>query len=775
MRQSIVLAIFIISSLGHAKPLVEGSLSKLNRPVSKAQLAKMDWSNSKKKRKLLCASDTVQFGSIYDQIVEPLKSRIMLQKVKDEHHASLHQFLKKYSRIRSVNIDLIRVLVNPESRAKDDVRQFSEAILEARFDVRGSSEKKLRQDILFMKVAIKRNEKAGWRIVSMEKVEEQTTIQGNEKPGFENVTESIGLNQVPVQLRTEAIRRGGYALAVNDFNNDQHSDIFVGLRDGGQMYRLKGKRYEPVETAMNKEIFIKTALFADFDNDGGQESVIVRFTPKDSSWGMSPKIDVVLYKNDGKGNYSLSANKFGATDRQREPMPATVGDFNGDGYLDFYVGYPGHRDFTSLAEPESSKKMKVQGLYINNKKGGFVDQSESHLNYANVASFRSALFPHSSVALDYDLDGDIDIVVADDRGNISPFYQNTGKGKFIEASKKIGVANFGFAMTIAAGDYNNDGITDFAITNVTTSAQKTASKSCMANWSTGFGLESKGLRLFQGSKNGVFTETTESAGLEFPGNGTGGLTFVDYDDDGYQDIYVVNGLWSGTSTGQDLSYLFASSVGLRDDSFYSLREADSEGFLPMLSTKHGFWNWQSMSWTKEDLSRRPSLAGFEHNRLYRNNGDGTFTDVAFFEGVDLLADGYVSGKIDYNRDGHVDLLLRNADPGTKQYQYAPVTLFKNSGNKNQSVTLKLKTKGADAIGSFVVSEVRGVGQSVHHLIGNNGAMQSERIIHIGMGTQKNVKKLTIHWRNGSEQVIENLPAGFHEFEQPAALEKVGSL
>lgn len=751
----------------------------------------------------LWIQEIFEFGEIYTDIMEPIKSQSKLGVLSDiilkdlsppleknketilktftwlhsinGQNFTLSEYFRQFKKISSINIDIIHVSIDPKSRKKEDLSVFTQAIVRARFDIRGEGTKNVRQDI-FIADFIAKKSLGKWSSFNAKVLSGETRLQNRKiTKSFKNITREVGLFDIPIQLRTEAIRRGGYALSVTDYNADQNPDLFIGLREGGQAYQLKEKKYYPIDISMNKENYIKTALFADFDKDGDQDSIIVRFTPHKSKKPREHSVDVVYYSNQGNGQFSQIDNIFGEPDYNREPMPATVGDFNGDDYFDFYVGYPGQRDFTAFTpDPESVKK--TQGLYINNKQGGFIEQTKKRFNFFDsMSANKSNLYPHSAVAVDYDLDRDIDIIVADDRGNISPLYQNSGKGLFVDISKRIGFMNEKFAMTFAIGDYNNDGITDIAITNVLTSAQEAYYNSRLINYSAmEVTPKDYGLRLFSGTPSGQFVEVTESSNLSFPGNGTAGVIFIDYDNDGYQDLYVTNGLWSGTPHGQDVSFFY--TILLNKSSFgggihSSLSKRDFHGLLPLLSNIRGRrFDYNSKTWLHNNKKQmRPSLAGFERNRLYRNNGDGTFTDIAFFEGVDLIADGYIVGKLDYNRDGKMDLILRNADPGIEEYKYPAVTLFENNiDNGNNSVTVALKSQGADSVGSFAIAEIEGMGKSVHHLIGNNGSMQSERVLHIGLGKKKVLNKLVIYWHNGDKQVIYNLSPGFHLFERPSA-------
>ena len=131
---------------------------------------------------------------------------------------------------------------------------------------------------------------------------------------------------------------------------------------------------------------------------------------------------------------------------------------------------------------------------------------------------RQHLYPHSALAVDWNRDHNVDIVVIDDQDNLSPFYVNKGNAIFEQVAEKIGVSDTGNAMSIAAGDYNNDGLIDFAMSAVNLNAATRYENAMVNLWhrldeKNATGLGGNGVRLFQQNQNGTFTEMTAPAGL----------------------------------------------------------------------------------------------------------------------------------------------------------------------------------------------------------------------------------------------------------------------
>jgi tetratricopeptide (TPR) repeat protein len=199
--------------------------------------------------------------------------------------------------------------------------------------------------------------------------------------------------------------------------------------------------------------------------------------------------------------------------------------------------------------------------------------------------------------IDYDGDGHQDIFLPDNgsEGGMS-LYRNLGNGKFEDVTKKAGIDPSLHSVGCTAGDYDNDGSVDLAVT--TTSR----------------------LILLHNEKNGTFKDVTQAAGIKNDGLNLG-VTFVDYDHDGDIDVYVTRPAAHSAN--------FNSSI--------------PAGNPP--------------NWSEEIPS------GIGRNQMWRNNGNGTFTDVT--DSVGLSGSSTSVGAIgtDYNNDRAVDVLLTG---GTKQ-------------------------------------------------------------------------------------------------------------
>jgi hypothetical protein len=230
----------------------------------------------------------------------------------------------------------------------------------------------------------------------------------------------------------------------------------------------------------------------------------------------------------------------------------------------------------------------------------------------------------SGVALlDYDKDGWLDIYMVngstfDALSGKTPaphaaLFHNNHDGTFTDVAGKAGVTNERWGMGVAVGDYDNDGWPDLFVAN--------------------FGKN----RLYHNNHDGTFTDTAEKAGVQL-GNWSSGPTFGDYDGDGRLDLFV-----SG--------YVH---------------------FDPDQGTKSAAANFCQFRGVNVMCGPR-GLKG-EHDHLFHNSGDGTFTDVSEKAGVTDPNGyyGFTSVFVDLNNDGKVDLLV--ADDSTPNY------LYLNKGN-----------------------------------------------------------------------------------------------
>jgi len=356
-----------------------------------------------------------------------------------------------------------------------------------------------------------------------------------------------------------------------------------------------------------------------------------------------------------------------------ETMGAGCGwiDYDQNGLMDLYLV---NSAATQLYQPSAPPR---GSLYKNNGDGTFADVTAR----AGVAA--EGLFGMGVAVGDYDNDGFPDLLLLGYGRSI--LYHNNGDGTFTDVTAKSGVANLGrWASSAAWFDYDNDGKLDLVIANY-------------VDWSPErnfwCGDRSPGMRsychpdvyhgqpptLFHNNGDGTFTDVSlrSRVGLK-GGNGLGVVTF-DYDNDGWQDIFIANDhmpnyLFHNNRDGtfSEVGYAAGVAVGI-DGQFEAGMGADAAD-----TTGRG-----RMDLIVTHLDQQ--LA-----RLYQNQGDSSFEDATFRSKLSYAtfrSSGFGTRFLDYDNDGSADLfianghVLDNIEKYHSQTRYAePKMMFRNLGN-----------------------------------------------------------------------------------------------
>lgn len=285
--------------------------------------------------------------------------------------------------------------------------------------------------------------------------------------------------------------------------------------------------------------------------------------------------------------------------------------------------------------------------------------------------------------IDYDNDGLPDIyfvnsltvdLVKSKGKTKSALYRNLGDGTFSDVTDKAGVGDIGWGMGATVADYNNDGFKDIYVTCVGPN------------------------HLLKNNGDGTFADVTEKAGVGDPRWSTG-ASFMDYDADGYLDLFVSNYVAFDFNNlpefGKDKTCQFkgvAVQCGPRGmpgegDSLY---HNNGDGTFTDVTKKAGVTDpngYYGMGVISSDFDEDGLIDIFVANDstpnfLYRNNGDGTFKEIAFISGTALNENGAAQGCMgvtvgDYNHDGKLDLFITNFDDDYN-------VLYRNDGRNSFS-------------------------------------------------------------------------------------------
>lgn len=454
------------------------------------------------------------------------------------------------------------------------------------------------------------------------------------------------------------------------------------------------------------------------------------------------------------------------------------GDYDQDGRYDLYV--------TDPAGPNI--------LYRNRGDGTFaISPLAASVSLINTQS-------SGAVFADYDNDGYPDLyVLRRNRPNV--LFHNDGGRSFTDVSEQAGVADPYDGKTASWGDYDNDGFLDLYV----------------ANWSCypdcGRPMEGDRDSLFHNNGDGTFTDVTRLLGSKTGGAGFV-AGFVDYDNDGDLDIYLVNdefinpvgnalwrndgpncpqyeqfGSWCFTEVSEEAKAdTMLMGMGLAVDDF------DGNGYFDFFFTNAGpmvmlqnlgdgtfadigafagvdlsgygtGWGAVSLDYDNDgyrdlyvaltDTTPERSLI----NPLFRNKGDGTFEDMTDQSG--MVNDQRTLGvaAADYDGDGWVDLVIGNYEQGYKLYRNQT-----GAGSANARIAFTLQGGGPvnrDAVGARVkLTTADGHVQMQEVQIGASLGAGNAPTLYFGLG-QQTVQSLEIRWPDGTSQTYENVPANMH--------------
>ena len=356
-------------------------------------------------------------------------------------------------------------------------------------------------------------------------------------------------------------------------------------------------------------------------------------------------------------------------------LPETMGsgvcvlDYDNDGWQDILfvnsMDWPGHKGAAK----------SYPALYHNNKNGTFTDVTRE-------AGLATESYGLGCAVADYDNDGFEDIYITTVGSN--HLFHNLGNGKFADVTVKAGVADPGFSTSAVWFDYDNDGKLDLFVTHYIdwsiAKDQYCTLDNKNKSYCTPQTYKGESSTLFHNRGDGTFENVTKRAGLHDPTSKSLGVAMLDYDNDGWMDLFVANDTepnklyhnnHNGTFTdvAVQVGVAFSESGRVRAGMGVDAGDYDGSG-------------WQSLvigNFTNESMS------------LYRNDGSGLFVDEEISSGIrqmSLQALTFGCFFFDYDLDGRLDIFAANGhvsddisvvQPTLKYAQ--PAILFHNSGNR----------------------------------------------------------------------------------------------
>jgi hypothetical protein len=481
-----------------------------------------------------------------------------------------------------------------------------------------------------------------------------------------------------------------------------------------------------------------------------------------------------------------------------------LGDYNADGYPDVFL------PSIIIEVPVLPDLGGPNQCYTNDGNGRFNDAA-AWLGLADNGQSQGASWA------DFDNDGALDLYVVRGLQEAIPqnhlLYRQAG-GSFDPApSAYVTAADAG--RSVCWADYNNDGYVDVFVTNGLDSTEV---------------LPDSRIFLFRNNGDGSFTDVTILVGMEDRRNGHG-CAWSDFDNDGDQDLYIANkgfedpvlglsdphpnALWVNQWTqGTEVFVDMAESAGVD-----GIDTVDPGG----ASFGASWADFNNDGWM--DLYVTNGFSGLvpfpTPNRLYRNNGDGSFTDVTLFQFLTSLStessfsstwgdydndgdldlfvsngnvpmvaetthDLYLSSgwplymfdnvaaaagveaakwsngcaSADFNRDGYLDIYVTNGLPGVELLFNEADSLFQNNGGGNHWLQLDLVgvVSNRSAVGARVTAQIGGSRQTREVSAGQGYQSMDDLRVEFGLGGATRVDTLTIRWPSGCEQILTDVAA-----------------
>jgi hypothetical protein len=520
-------------------------------------------------------------------------------------------------------------------------------------------------------------------------------IASDSRELFRELQEEIGLKFVHQHGGTGNkyfIETMGPGCAILDFDNDGWQDMY--LVQSGPLPGAANRASAANRLLRNQGngTFIDVTLqsgagdtgygmgccFGDYNNDGRVDIYVTNFGPNQ------------LYRNNGDGTFTNVTKQAGVGD-DRWGTSSAFGDYDLDGDLDLYVANfvnnvmdsdirCGRENFPDYCSPDNYPGCP-DIFYRNNGDGTFTDVTKE-----------AGLFndhPDESKGLgvmwcDYDNDGDLDIYIAND-STPNFLYRNNGDGTFTDVALETGSAynqdgQTEAGMGVDAGDYNWDGYLDIFVTH----------------W------QRETNTLYHNDDGMFFQDNTLRTNLGVPSmNLVGwGTKFIDYDNDGWLDIFIANG-----HTMESVEHLFPNS----------------------------------------------GITYAQSNQLFENDRHGRFRDISHDAGSHFLQQRVGRGAAfgDIDNDGDLDILVTNNNQEA-------VMLLNQVGQANDWIGFKLVGRhvNRDAIGARVELRIGDQLRFQEVRSGTSYLSQNDLRIVFGLGKGERPSAITVRWPSGQRQKLD---------------------
>jgi hypothetical protein len=486
-------------------------------------------------------------------------------------------------------------------------------------------------------------------------------------------------------------------------------------------------------------------------------------------------------------------------------LPETMGsgvalfDADGDGWLDILL--INSRDW------QPGKRKSLPALYRNNRNGTFTDVTRG--SGLDVETYGLGV-----AVADYDNDGREDVYITSLDGD--RLFHNEGGGKFKDVTAASGIRNANFGASAAWLDYDRDGKADLFVANyVQWSKEKDlwcSLDGTSKSYCTPESYKGAAPKLYHNLGGGKLEDVSQKAGIADPNSKSLGVTVLDYNGDGWPDLFVANDtqpnkLYRNQKNGTFVDEAVAAGVAFSEEGtargamgvdaadydrssrphllvgnftnemlalyhnegngvFVDEAPSSSVGQASLLTLSFGvfFFDYDldgmpdilaANGHLEEEISRvQPKVTYKQAPLLFRNLGKGKFQSVAATLGPDLsrpiVARGAAYGDLD--NDGDLDVVITT--------NHGPAYVFRNDGG-NRNHWLRVRTVGTksnrDGLGAVVRVTSAGGKQWSMVRSGSSYCSQSQMAPTFGLGADKLVQTLEVEWPSGARQKFANVP------------------
>ncbi|MCW5558218.1 MAG: CRTAC1 family protein [Verrucomicrobiae bacterium] len=457
-------------------------------------------------------------------------------------------------------------------------------------------------------------------------------------------------------------------------------------------------------------------------------------------------------------------------------VAAAWGDYDGDGWLDLFIG-------NSIGDNQTATR---NSLFRNNRDGTF-----SKVTTGPVAT-DLMVSSHCAVWVDYNNDGWLDLAVADvavvSPGQPNRLYRNTGGGAFVRVTDDEAgtfVSDLARSVAISCADYDGDGLLDFFVGNGAlvanqkdflyhnegsgrfvrkeTAFTEPELMTTQGTWVDYDGdgdldlfvthAKDQGNSLFRNDGGGQFTNVTEASGLTHLGDSVG-AAWGDFDNDGDWDLLVINARLNMANTK---NFLYRNEG---NGTFTKINDGpiatDAGHFVSASWIDYDNDGWLDLFVTVDSpVASAPTTV---KNRLYHNQGDGTFVQVTTGSLVTDYARGGGAAWGDYDHNGFPDVAVANGTIFAEQRN----GLYQNDGNSNAWIKLKCvgTISNRSAIGTQVRVKATIGGQErwqLRQIVGSEGWLAFNALdVLVGLGDATLIDSIRIEWPSGLTQELHNV-------------------